>query len=107
MSLSGFLTSHTRSAPMVVFDGRAPITQPVWSLTVQNERKITAVDLFAGAGGLTEGLKKCGVSSVLANEIDLMASKTFATNHPNVPLLTRDIRRVRLSISLYYDSNYQ
>lgn len=51
----------------------------------------TAVDLFAGAGGMTEGLKKAGFKSVLANEYDPMAAKTFSHNHPEVPVIVRDI----------------
>lgn len=52
----------------------------------------TVVDLFAGAGGLSEGLKKAGFVSILANEYDEMAATTFKHNHPNVPILVKDIR---------------
>lgn len=52
----------------------------------------TVVDLFAGAGGLSEGLKKAGFNSILANEYDEMAATTFKHNHPSVPILVKDIR---------------
>ena len=54
--------------------------------------KPTAIDLFAGAGGMTEGLRKAGFQSVLANEYDEMAGLTFQTNHPDVPLLVKDVK---------------
>ena len=52
----------------------------------------TSIDLFAGAGGMTEGLRKAGFKSVLANEYDEMAGFTFKTNHPNVPLVIKDVK---------------
>ena len=55
-------------------------------------KKPTVIDLFAGAGGMTEGLRKAGFRSVLANEYDEMAGFTFRTNHPEVPLLIKDIK---------------
>lgn len=55
-------------------------------------KKPSVIDLFAGAGGMTEGLRKAGYQSVLANEYDEMAGVTFKINHPNVPLLVKDIK---------------
>lgn len=52
----------------------------------------TLIDLFAGAGGMTEGLRKAGFKSLLANEYDLMAAQTFAFNHPEVPVVVKDVR---------------
>lgn len=54
----------------------------------------SAIDLFAGAGGMTEGLRKAGFKSLLAIEYDPMAAKTFAHNHPDVPVIVKDIREV-------------
>lgn len=46
---------------------------------------IKTIDLFAGAGGLTEGLKQAGpFTPVAAVEMDLAASATFAQNHGDV-----------------------
>ena len=56
--------------------------------------KPTVIDLFAGAGGMTEGLCKAGFNSVLANEYDDMAGVTFRTNHPKVPLVVKDIKKL-------------
>jgi DNA (cytosine-5)-methyltransferase 1 len=57
----------------------------------------TVIDLFAGAGGMTEGLRKAGFLSVLANEYDDMAGHTFKTNHPEVPLVIKDIKFLSVS----------
>lgn len=54
--------------------------------------KPTVIDLFAGAGGMTEGLRQAGFQSVLANEYDDMAGLTFKKNHPEVPLIIRDVK---------------
>lgn len=52
--------------------------------------KLTAVDLFAGGGGLTEGLKRAGFHIVAAVESDDHAAATYKVNHPEVCLLRRD-----------------
>lgn len=53
----------------------------------------SAVDLFAGCGGATAGLKKAGFQVVAAVENDPVAAETFMCNHPDVPLL-EDVRRI-------------
>src|SRR5690348_1335656 len=62
--------------------------------TADPEEPLVAVDLFAGAGGLTQGLKDAGIRVLAAVEIDSLASETYSLNHPEVDLATRDIRRV-------------
>ncbi|MFT3840754.1 MAG: DNA cytosine methyltransferase [Myxococcaceae bacterium] len=57
-------------------------------------RRLTAVDLFAGAGGLTVGLKKAGFRVVAGIESDPIASQTYRANHPDVRLISEDIRGV-------------
>lgn len=52
---------------------------------------ITSLDLFAGAGGLTLGLKNSGIQSIGAVEIDRFASETFRLNFPEIPQYHRDI----------------
>ncbi len=56
---------------------------------------LTAVDLFSGAGGTTQGLKDAGFSVMAAVENDQSAGETFAANHENTELLGRDIQSVR------------
>jgi site-specific DNA-cytosine methylase len=43
-----------------------------------------AVDLFAGAGGLTLGLKQAGFEIVGAVESDAVAAETYRKNHRGV-----------------------
>lgn len=54
----------------------------------------TAVDLFAGAGGSTAGLKEAGYRVLGAVEYDEVASQTYAANHADTELLEDDIRNV-------------
>lgn len=55
---------------------------------------IRAIDLFSGPGGLTTGLKQAGFSVVGAVEFEPVACETYAINHPEVKLLSEDIRQV-------------
>jgi len=47
----------------------------------------TAVDLFAGAGGLSTGLRLAGATIELAVEADLDAASTYAANHKDVTVI--------------------
>lgn len=58
-------------------------------------KKPTAMDLFAGAGGLTTGLKLAGFRVCAAVELDQRAAATFRANHPRVHLEPSDIRGVK------------
>lgn len=51
----------------------------------------TAVDLFCGCGGVTEGLKQAGFHVVAAVDNDPVACKTYIANHPDVTLYQNDI----------------
>jgi len=44
-------------------------------------KPLLALDLFCGAGGLSEGLRMAGVSTIAANDIDPWAGATYAENH--------------------------
>ena len=55
---------------------------------------LTALDLFAGAGGATQGLKDAGYRVLAAVEEWSDAVRTFSANHPEVGVLERDIRCV-------------
>ena len=53
-----------------------------------------AIDLFAGGGGLSLGLKTAGFVVSAAVEIEDAAADTYEANHPGTVLFRRDIREV-------------
>ncbi|MBR4211647.1 MAG: DNA cytosine methyltransferase [Oscillibacter sp.] len=55
---------------------------------------IRTIDLFAGAGGITEGFRKAGYVCCCASDFDEEARHTFTFNHPDTPYLLQDIREV-------------
>ncbi|HYN78762.1 MAG TPA: DNA cytosine methyltransferase [Lamprocystis sp. (in: g-proteobacteria)] len=55
---------------------------------------LTMIDLFAGAGGLSVGLRAVGFTPLYANEIKPSYAATYAANHPDTVMDQRDIRQV-------------
>ena len=55
---------------------------------------LTAVDAFAGGGGLTVGLKRAGFRVVAAVELEHHAFTTYKANHPEVLCLNENIATV-------------
>jgi DNA (cytosine-5)-methyltransferase 1 len=63
------------------------------SITRDDARPI-AVELFAGAGGLSVGFEQAGFRIALAVEHDPMTSRTYRFNHPSVDLIEEDVEKV-------------
>lgn len=63
----------------------------VFNLAMQ---KPTAIDIFAGAGGLTEGLRQAGFRVIGAVELDDLACQTYRLNHRRVRLWAEDVRKL-------------
>jgi DNA (cytosine-5)-methyltransferase 1 len=57
-------------------------------------KKLTAIDLFSGCGGLTLGLKQAGFNVIGAVEIDSLAVETYRVNHSKVNIWHKDIRKL-------------
>ena len=64
----------------------------------QSQDAPVCVDLFAGAGGLAEGLTKAGIRVAASVELHPQAGLTHAFNHPDTNVLVGDIRDLSLDI---------
>lgn len=56
----------------------------------------TAIDLFAGCGGMSLGMKSAGMKIVFANEVNDDAALTYAYNFPHVKLSVADVKKIDL-----------
>lgn len=64
----------------------------------ENSSRPTMVDLFSGAGGLSEGFRQAGFRTILAVDSNRTALQTYRLNHPEVPddrVICEDLRDFR------------
>ncbi|MFP6889553.1 MAG: DNA cytosine methyltransferase [Nitrospinota bacterium] len=47
----------------------------------------TVIDLFCGAGGLSEGFRQAGFQVIAGNDSDKLAAETFASTHQDAVFL--------------------
>lgn len=68
---------------------------PTAATVPADSRRLTAVDLFSGCGGLTTGLKLAGFRVLAAVECEAGALAAYRANHPDVAhVYSQDIRKV-------------
>lgn len=77
----------------------AEVNQPMSNLTPATKRKITAVDLFSGAGGFSLGARNAGVEIAGALELNKTAADTYTANIKRsdggtIPLICKSIMDV-------------
>ncbi len=58
------------------------------------EKPLSVLDTFAGAGGFSLGFELAGCKVIGGIEIDSWASQTFAHNHKDALVITRDIQLI-------------
>ncbi|MGJ0653502.1 DNA cytosine methyltransferase [Bifidobacterium bifidum] len=62
-------------------------------MTLTPSSDLISIDLFAGAGGLSEGLEEAGFHTLFASEIVPQYAETYARNHPSAKVCVEDIRK--------------
>lgn len=70
------------------------------------KKKLTLVDFFCGAGGLSLGFLQEGFHVKLANDIEDVCIQTYKYNHPELPsdkLIQGDIKEIVDNIEKYID----
>ena len=63
----------------------------------QSKRKLKAIELFAGAGGMALGLQQAGIDVVVAVEIDKWCCETLKANKasfPKMKIVQEDITKL-------------
>ncbi|MEO6256473.1 MAG: DNA cytosine methyltransferase [Sphingomicrobium sp.] len=55
----------------------------------------TVIDLFCGAGGLSEGFRQAGYEVVVGNDCFEAAGDTFSHTHPRAKFFEEPSREVR------------
>lgn len=60
----------------------------------QDKKRWTAIDLFCGAGGLSEGFRQAGFHVLAGNDFDPFAAQTFAATHAEAKFIPGPIEEI-------------
>ena len=58
------------------------------------KKTLTAIDLFCGAGGLSEGFRQAGFTVLAGNDFDEFAGQTFTATHPDAVFIGGPIQNI-------------
>lgn len=61
---------------------------------MEDKIRLNALDLFAGAGGMSKGFEDAGFNVVAAVEYDKSIATTYKYNHPGTTMVEGDIRNI-------------
>lgn len=61
---------------------------------MQSDRALTVIDLFCGAGGLSEGFRQAGFRVLVGQDYDERAGETFSATHPEAKFIGGPIQDV-------------
>lgn len=61
----------------------------------------TSIDLFAGAGGLTSGIKRAGIKSLMGIDFEERACITLKVNNPEIDVLCGDLTKQETKELIY------
>jgi len=84
------ITSWSGSRTVMAVKGPADMAR---SAGILSDSPVTAVDLFCGAGGLTQGLLRAGIRVTAGIDIDRQMEHAYITNNPGASFLCWDIAR--------------
>jgi DNA (cytosine-5)-methyltransferase 1 len=74
--------------------GAAAVDVPAAARSNSRREPLTSIDLFCGAGGITEGFRQAGYTCLYGNDASPTAIQTFAHNHPEAWPDPRPIEQV-------------
>ena len=63
--------------------------------------ELTAIDLFCGAGGLSEGLRQAGFHVLAGNDFDEAAGATYARTHKEARFLKGPIQSHNIALMAF------
>ena len=69
----------------------------VWGAMKIIKKELKVIDLFCGAGGLSEGFEDAGFKIVVGNDIDKNMIESFKLNHPGAKAISGDISTIEVN----------
>lgn len=78
-----------------------------WGTTVLDDDRLLAIDLFSGAGGLSEGLRLAGFDICLAVESELDPYLIYTGNNRRTPVFWKPIQEVKRFKPILHRMGYE